>query len=70
MKTYLNSLLILVTIIAGAQADHSCMFAGLLEKSVTNTPRIMATTSHFQKQMRGKSAAGNRQRQLWLLSPL
>jgi len=60
MKTYLNSLLILVTIIAGAQADHSCMFAGLLEKSVTNTPRIMATTSHFQKQMRGKSAAGNR----------
>ena len=60
MKTYLNSLLILVTIIVGAQADHLCMFAELLEKSVTNTPRIMATTSHFQKQLRSKCAAGNR----------
>jgi len=61
MKTYLNSFFIFVTIIVGAQADHSCMFAGLLEKSVTNTPpRITATTSHFQKQLRGKCAAGNR----------
>ena len=50
MKTYLKSLFILVTTIAGAQADHSCMFGGLLEKSVRLTLVIFTSPDYGHSQ--------------------
>jgi len=37
MQSYLNSLFVLVTAVVCVQADHSCMFVGLLEKN----PQLM-----------------------------